>query len=95
MLTYGDKKRTSVTFTRIRVDAAGKKSAEPILKCVSKNPDLLPSGRYTTCTFLYDSARDDGSYDFVMGLDFQRRTTWMLIVPDVVPPPPKSGRNNA
>ena len=86
ILAFDDEKKTSATFSRIVVDAAGKITVQPLLKCTSGDPDLLPTGRYTACAFLYDHRNDDGSYDLVLGPDPAKRRTWIMIIRDLVPP---------
>jgi len=83
---FDDEKKTSATFSRITVDAAGKIAVEPLLKCASEDPGLFPGHRSTACAFLYDHDKDDGSYDLVLGPDPAKRRTWIMIIRDLVPP---------
>jgi len=86
ILMYDDKERTSATFIKIGVNAAGKIEVAPFLKCVSGPGKYLTSHAGIPTAFLYDHRNDDGSYDLVLGPDFRRPSTWILVIPDFVPP---------
>jgi hypothetical protein len=84
ILTFDNDQKKSATFARISVGAEGIISATPIVRCNISSPDLLDPGRNLPAAFLYDYANDDGSYDFVLGPNPSKGSTWCIVIRDFI-----------
>jgi len=76
----------AATFLNLDVDAAGRISLAPHLRCTFRSFRHLQ----TTTAFLYDSENNDGSYDLVFGPNWRQPEGAVRIIRDFLPPRPRA-----
>jgi len=83
-----DEPARSVTFHRVEVDVAGQIAIAPLLTCELRNSGMFPGWRAGEFDLFYDTERDDGSYDLVLGPRHPyEEGAQLFVIPDVIPPP--------
>jgi hypothetical protein len=91
LLSTADVDKRSVTFHRVNVDSQGRLQFEPLLTCDLGNSGMYPGWRAGEFTLVYDTAKEDGSYELVMGCRYPyEEGAKLYIIPDVVPARAKS-----
>jgi len=82
----GDGPPTAATFLRVAIGPEGRIALAPHLRVAFEEPLAFVG----PATFLYDSEKNDGSYDLVIGPHFRRPEGALKILRDFIPPRPKA-----